>query len=296
MLSERELQGVYVPVITPFDPNGELDLSSYDRHLSGLLNHDIQGIVLNGTTGESPTVHWDEVARLMQTTETSMKRLGRRIPIIIGTGTNDTASTIRRTDHAGMLGADAVLVVTPYYNRPSQEGIIAHYRAAAEVGVPVIAYEIPSRTGVRVHADTMRAILDIDGVIGLKDSSGGIELTAELTANNDCKPILCGEDPYFHAMMCQGASGGMLASANVHTEEFTEVYRLAAEGRLHEARAAFDRLLPIIRLLFQESNPAPLKWLLARQGILTSDALRLPMTPISDMLRTQIEQLLQNSI
>ncbi|GFN31136.1 4-hydroxy-tetrahydrodipicolinate synthase [Paenibacillus xylaniclasticus] len=292
MLKESDLKGIYVPVITPFHPDGELDLSSYERHLNGLLSHDIQGIVLNGTTGESPTVSWDEVIRLMRTTETARQCNGRHIPVIIGTGTNDTISSIKRTEQAGLLGADAALVVVPYYNRPSQEGIIAHYRAVAQVGIPVIAYEIPSRTGVRVQADTMRAILDIDGVIGLKDSSGGIELVAELSAYSDCKPILCGEDALFHAMMCQGASGGMLASANVRTGDFVQVYRFASEGRMNEAGDAFRRLLPLISLLFQESNPAPLKWLLAQQGVLSSDTLRLPMTSISSMLQTRMKMLI----
>jgi len=296
MLSERELNGLYVPVVTPFHPDGELDLSSCDRHLGGLLSHDIQGIVLNGTTGESPTVAWDEVVLLMKAAEASMQRHGRRMPVVIGTGTNDTAASVRRTEQAGAIGADAALVVVPYYSRPSQEGIVAHYRAVAQVGLPIIVYEIPSRTGVRVHPDTMRTLLHLDGVIGLKDSSGDTRLLSELTASPDCKPILCGEDQYFHAMLAQGASGGMLAAANVRTDEFVQVYRLASEGRLYEALTAFNRLLPLIRLLFQESNPAPLKWLLARQGILSSDTLRLPMLPISGALRAGMELLTDNGM
>ncbi|EFM10274.1 dihydrodipicolinate synthase [Paenibacillus curdlanolyticus YK9] len=292
MLKEHELRGIYVPVVTPFMPGGELDITSYHQHLGGLLRHDIQGLVLNGTTGESPTVAWEEVSRLMQATLLCMNQHQRKIPVVIGTGTNDTASSVRRTAQAGELGADAVLVVVPYYSRPSLEGIIAHYRAVAQVGVPVIVYEIPARTGVRIDAHTMRTLLDIDGVIGLKDCSGGIELVSDLTTNKDCKPIMCGEDQYFHAMLCEGASGGMLASANVDTDAFVQVYRLAAEGQLHQAQAAFDRLLPLIHSLFKESNPAPLKWLLAQRGILSSDTLRLPMMPISGTLQSEMSALL----
>ncbi|MWC29943.1 4-hydroxy-tetrahydrodipicolinate synthase [Paenibacillus sp. MMS18-CY102] len=292
MLKEQELRGIYVPIVTPFLPSGELDLASYHRHLGGLLHHDIQGLVLNGTTGESPTVAWEEVSHLMQATSLRMQQHQKHIPVVIGTGTNNTASSVKRAAQAGELGADAVLVVVPYYSRPSMEGIIAHYRAVAQTGVPVIAYEIPSRTGVRLDVHTMRTILDIDGVIGLKDSSGGIDLVSALTASKDCKPIMCGEDQYFHAMLCEGASGGMLASANASTDAFVQVYRLAAEGRIHEAQAAFGQLLPLIHLLFQESNPAPLKWLLAQKGIISSDTLRLPMMPISSTLQSEMAALL----
>lgn len=290
MLNECRLQGIYIPIITPFLLSGELDTESFSSHLNHLLTHDIQGIVINGTTGESPTVAWKEVGQLVHAANASMRHA--RIPIIIGAGTNDTAASIRRAEQAGEWGADAVLIVTPYYSRPSQEGIVAHFRKISEVGVPVIAYEIPSRTGVRLDVCSMRRILDIKGVIGLKDSSGGVELVTALTASTDCKPILCGEDLFFHAMLSLGASGGMLASANVNTDAFTRVYRLASEGQLDEARIAFDQLLPLIQLLFKESNPAPLKWLLAQQGVIASDTLRLPMTPISDALQRKMQPLL----
>ncbi|XID91982.1 dihydrodipicolinate synthase family protein [Paenibacillaceae bacterium WGS1546] len=168
-------------------------------------------MVVNGTTGESPTVAWEEVAALVQ--ETRDARKGTAIPIVV-TGTNATASTVARTEDAGRLGADAVLVVVPYYSRPSEEGIVAHYREVARVGVPIIVYEVPYRTGVRLSADTMRKIMDLDGIIGLKDSSGSLELVQELN-RYESKPILCGEDILFHAMLSQGASGGILASANV---------------------------------------------------------------------------------
>ncbi|PWV97948.1 4-hydroxy-tetrahydrodipicolinate synthase [Paenibacillus cellulosilyticus] len=302
MLSAHQLKGIFIPIITPFLPSGELDLASFERMVSQLLTHDIHGIVLNGTTGESPTVAWEEVRTLMESMGANMRRgfgqesvrgtSQRSVPIIIGVGTNDTRASVRRAEMAGNMGADAVLVVTPYYSRPSQEGIVAHYERIAQVGVPVIAYEIPARTGVRVDVDTMRRILDIDGVIGLKDSSGGTDLVSALTASGNNKPILCGEDRLFHAMLGQGASGGMLASAHVETDAFLDVYRLAAEGRYSESLSAFNCLLPLIELLFRESNPAPLKWLLAQQGVLASDTLRLPMMPITAGLQTDLGQLL----
>ncbi|MBP1995367.1 4-hydroxy-tetrahydrodipicolinate synthase [Paenibacillus eucommiae] len=291
MLNEEDLKGIFVPVVTPFLPNGGLDLASYQNYLGKLLEHNIQGLVINGTTGESPTVSWEEVASLVKATKKSMP--GSSIPVIIGTGTNDTASTVKRTEMAGRLGADAVLVVVPYYSRPSQEGIIEHFRRAAQVGVPVIAYEIPSRTGVRLTADTTRRIMELDGVIGLKDSSGSIGLISELT-RFDCKPVLCGEDILFHAMLAAGASGGILAAANVETDAFINVFRLADKDRFVDAKKAFDQLLPLIQLLFQESNPAPLKWLLARKNWIAHDTVRLPMAPITYELKLSLERWLNS--
>ncbi|MBH5317104.1 4-hydroxy-tetrahydrodipicolinate synthase [Paenibacillus sp. GSMTC-2017] len=293
MLNEQDLKGIYVPVVTPFLPSTELDIESYRNYLGKLLEQDIQGLVINGTTGESPTVSWDEVVELVQTTKASMLAKHSRMPIVIGTGTNDTVSTVKRTEWAGQLGADAVMVIVPYYNRPSQEGIIEHFRKVAEVGVPVIAYEVPARTGVRLTADTTLRIMELDGVIGLKDSSGGTALVSELTSRGS-KPVLCGDDIYFHTMLSQGAAGGILASANINTQDFINVFRLASQGDFKAAKKAFDPLAPLIAKLFQEPNPAPLKWLLAQQGVISSGTLRLPMVPITKSLQLELEQTMQN--
>lgn len=286
MMQAEALNGIYVPVVTPFRADGELDLESFGNYLRELLARDVQGIVINGTTGESPTTSWEEVVLLVQ----EARRIGGAgVPIVVGTGTNDTRSTVRRTELAGAIGADAALVVVPYYSRPAQEGICEHFRQAAGTGVPVIAYEVPARTSVRLEPWTAREILALDGVIGMKDSSGGTALVRELSRSG--KPILCGEDATFLEMLRADAAGGMLASANVRTNAFADVYRLQAEGRDAEAEEAFGRLLPLIRLLFREPNPAPLKWLLARRSLIASDALRLPLVPISVGLREELESL-----
>lgn len=286
MLKEQDLQGIYVPVVTPFLANGELDLASFELYVGKLLGDRVNGIVVNGTTGEAPTVTVEELTSLV----TSAVALGKtkNSPVIVGTGTNDTTSTVRRTALAGELGADAALVVVPYYSKPSQEGIIEHYRQAASTSVPVVAYEIPSRTGVRLTPDTVRAILELDGVIGMKDSSGGVELMLELSRSGSHKPVLCGEDAYFHTMLCCGAAGGILASANIRTSSFVQVYEQIRQGQLEASRQSFLTLLPLIRLLFEEPNPAPLKWLLAEQGIIASDTVRLPLTPISERLQQHL--------
>lgn len=298
MLREENVRGIFVPVVTPFSPDESLDETSYERYLEGLLAHDIQGLVINGTTGEAPTVSWGEVRELVRRTKDVMARKGRSIPVVVGTGTNDTRSTVNRTELAGALGADAALVVVPYYSRPrpSQTGILEHFRRAAQTGLPVIAYEVPYRTGVRLSVDTAAAILALDGVVGMKDSSGGTELVSTLKQLGIRKPILCGEDKYFLSMLNEGAIGGILASANISTKTFVETYRQFRDGNTAQAASTFDSLAPLIDLLFQDSNPAPLKWLLSHQGILASDTLRLPLLPISGELRKHLAKEMKSSV
>jgi len=287
-LREENIWGIFVPVVTPFSTDESLDVTSYDRYITNLLAHDIQGLIINGTTGEAPTVSWEEVRELIQRTKVVMARKGKSIPLVVGTGTNDTSSTVNRTELAREIGADAALVVVPYYSRPSQEGIFEHFRRAAQTGLPVISYEVPSRTGVHLSANTAAAILALDGVVGMKDSSGGTELFTALKRLGVSKPILCGEDANFLAMLSQGAAGGILASANLRTELFLETYRQFRDGKTIQAANSFKSLAPLIDLLFRDSNPAPLKWLLSHQGTLASDALRPPLMPISRELGQQL--------
>ena len=294
MLTEQQIQGIYVPVITPFTKDNQLDIPSFRNYITHMANSGIHGLVINGTTGESPTVSWDEVEQLVQVTKETLQSINKSIPIVAGTGTNDTASTVKRTQMAGELGADAVLVVTPYYNRPTEEGIYEHFRVTAEVGVPIIVYEIPARTGVRVSVDTMKRIMNLDGVIGLKDSTNGVELMSELVRSGS-KPILCGDDGFFYDMLSEGAAGGMLASANINTEQFIEVYDRYKNGNKEGSRELFTRVAPFIDHLFAEPAPAMIKWLLVNQGIITSDQLRLPLMPASEQLKAKMDQYMVSS-
>ncbi|WP_336779911.1 4-hydroxy-tetrahydrodipicolinate synthase [Paenibacillus illinoisensis] len=294
MLTEQQIQGIYVPVITPFTKDNQLDIPSFRNYITHMANSGIHGLVINGTTGESPTVSWDEVEQLVHVTKETLQSINKTIPIVVGTGTNDTASTVKRTQMAGELGADAVLVVTPYYNRPTEEGIYEHFRVTAEVGVPVIVYEIPARTGVRVSVDTMKRIMNLDGVIGLKDSTNGVELMSELVRSGS-KPILCGDDAFFYDMLSEGAAGGMLASANINTEQFIEVYDRFKNGDKEGSRELFTRVAPFIDHLFAEPAPAMIKWLLVNQGIITSDQLRLPLMPASEQLKAKMDQYMVSS-
>ncbi|MZQ81800.1 4-hydroxy-tetrahydrodipicolinate synthase [Paenibacillus sp. 5J-6] len=287
MLKEKDLHGVYVPIITPFDEEGELDAASLYNHAYNLFQDGIDGLVVNGTTGESPTITGDELGVMFATAQAARDAAHVQVPLVVGTGTNDTRSTVRRTEEAGKLGADAALVVVPYYNKPSQQGIIEHFRRVASVGVPVILYEVPHRTGVKLELDTIRAILELEGVIGMKDSTPNTQVVSEL-AGMGSKPILCGEDSLLYNALQSGAKGVMSASANVETERFVAFYRYFLAGQQEKSKELYEELLPLIRLLFQEPNPAPLKWLLAQQEVIESGTLRLPLLPVTEGLRAKL--------
>jgi 4-hydroxy-tetrahydrodipicolinate synthase len=287
MLTEQQLMGIYVPIVTPFLPSGGIDLPSLQHYLKRLPLSDLNGIVVNGTTAESPVISSSELQIICEAVRNEVKAFV--LPIVIGTGTNDTIGTMKRTEQAGLLGAEAALVVVPYYSRPSQQGIIEHYRHIAQVGLPIIVYDVPIRTGVKLTVDTLRTIMELEGVIGVKDSTGSIQMVSELS-RYDSKPVLCGEDELFYAALCCGAKGGMLASANVETASFVQLYDRFIAGDVTSAKQIFDQLLPLIRLLFAESNPAPLKWLLAQRGEIATDQLRLPMLGISETLQHQLRR------
>lgn len=291
MLREKDLHGIYVPIITPFDEDYEVDAASFYNQAYNLFQDEVDGLVVNGTTGESPTITSEELGILFATAQAAREAAHVHVPLVVGTGTNDTLSTVRKTEAAGKLGADAALVVVPYYNKPSQQGIIEHFRRTASVGVPIILYEVPHRTGVTLELDTVRTILDIDGVIGMKDSTPNTRLVSELTALGS-KPVLCGEDSLLFTALNSGAKGVMSASANVETERFVSFYRHFLAGQLEQSKKLFDELLPLIRLLFEEPNPAPLKWLLEQQEVIDSGTLRLPLLPVSVGLQEKLAKYL----
>jgi 4-hydroxy-tetrahydrodipicolinate synthase len=276
-LAADDLRGVIVPLITPFTDDGELDERSFVELVAWLLDEGVHGFVLNGTTGESPTVRWPEVERLLGRLTAVVRG---RVPVLVGTGTYDTAESVERTERALALGAHAAFAVVPYYSRPAPTGVIEHYRRIAAVGLPVVAYNIPYRTGLALDLPTLRAILAIPGIVGLKESTGGLANTAAL--GTGAPAILCGEDALFLPALTVGARGGILAAANLLPRAFVDVYRAWQAGHAQAARALFAALRPVIEGLFAEPNPAPLKQALARGGRIASARLRLPMVPIGE--------------
>jgi 4-hydroxy-tetrahydrodipicolinate synthase len=287
-LGASDLRGVLVPLVTPFSEEGALDEASFLSLAEELLAAGVHGLVLAGTTGESPTLRWPEVERLLTAL---IGQVRGRVPILVGTGTNDTAESVERTARARQLGADGAFAVSPYYNRPSVAGLLAHYRAIAAVGLPTVAYHIPYRTGLVMARSTLEAVLAIPGVIGLKESSGGLENIAPL-ARQGGPALLCGEDALFLRALEAGAHGGIVAAANLVPHAFVEVYQAFVSGSPGHASAGFARILPLVELLFAQSSPAPLKWALHHQGRIRSARQRLPMAPIGSDLARRIQAIL----
>jgi 4-hydroxy-tetrahydrodipicolinate synthase len=277
-----DLRGVIVPLVTPFTDDGAVDQRSFVALVEWLLSERVHGFVLNGTTGESPTVHWGEVEALLRRLTATVRG---QVPVLVGTGTYDTAESVERTTRARALGADGAFAVVPYYSRPAPAGVIEHYRRIAAAGLPVVAYNIPYRTGLTLGVPTLRAILELPGVVGIKESSGGVGNVAALAERG---AVLCGEDHLFLPALAVGAAGGILASANVAPAAFVEIHELFTTNRLAEARARVGAVSRLVDRLFAEPNPAPVKWALSHRGRIASGTLRLPMVPISAALAGEL--------
>jgi len=294
-MEAKDFSGCHVPLVTPFKEDYSVD----ERGLRRLINHYIEeekidGLVPCGTTGESPTLTNIEHDRVI---EIVVEETNGRVPVIAGTGSNSTQEAIVRTQHAEAVGADASLQVAPYYNRPTQGGLIAHFEAvAAGTNLPLILYNIPSRTGRNIDPGTVIELANIDNIVGIKDAANDLGQTMEILQNTafDSKPffVLSGEDAMTYPMMCLGAHGTISAVANVIGREFTEMCRGILAGDYAGARKIHYRMLPLVKALFIESNPVPVKAALEMMG-LPARPPRLPLVPMSRANRAVVEETLR---
>ena len=271
--------GSMVAVVTPMTEAGEIDLQAWEGLLQWHAQQGTDAIVVVGTTGESPTVTLAEAGELVRR---AVMVLGDRVPVIAGTGTNSTAGTIERTRALAAAGAQAALVVTPYYNKPTQEGLYQHFRAVADASpIPLILYNVPSRTGVDLLPDTVARLALHPRILGVKESTGSLARVEELVARcgKDLE-IYSGEDPIAVQSIAAGARGLISVTANVAPALVHEMCIHALAGRLEQAEAIDDRLQGLHRALFTESNPIPVKWAVAELGHIPG-GLRLPLTPLS---------------
>ena len=266
-------------MVTPMTAAGEIDLQAWEGLLQWHAQQGTDAIVVVGTTGESPTVTLAEAGELVRR---AVMVLGDQVPVIAGTGTNSTASTIERTRALAAAGAQAALVVTPYYNKPTQEGLYQHFRAVADASpIPLILYNVPSRTGVDLLPDTVVRLAAHPRILGIKESTGSLARVEELVARcgKDLE-IYSGEDPIAVQSIAAGARGLISVTANVAPALMHDLCEHALAGRLEEAEAIDDRLQGLHRALFTESNPIPVKWAVAELGHIPG-GLRLPLTPLS---------------
>lgn len=282
-----ELSGVWVPLVTPFR-GGAVDFESMERLAEDLTSRGISGLVVGATTGEALALSEAEVLQSLR----AVKRAVRgRVPVFAGVGGRSTAEAVASAKALEVAGAEGLLAVTPHYVRPDQRGILAHFEAiAAATRLPIVLYNIPSRTAARMENATIRQLAKIDHVVGLKDCAGDLAQSMELLL--DPPPgfsILTGEDACFFTALTLGARGGILASAHWATEAFVETWRAVARDDLRAARALWARLLPAVRLLFEEPNPSPIKHVLHRTGKIASGELRLPLLEPTDRLKERLD-------
>lgn len=271
--------GSIVAVVTPMAESGDIDYAAWDRLLDWHVENGTDAIVVVGTTGESPTVTLDEAAELVRR---AAARLGGRIPVIAGSGTKSTVTTIERTRRLGEAGADAVLVVTPYYNKPTQEGLYLHYLAVAEASaVPVILYNVPARTGVDLLPETVERLAVHPRIVALKEATGSLQRLAELQERcGDEMVFLSGDDPIAAEAMLAGARGVISVTANVAPRAMHELTVAALAGEATRARELDARLQVLHRAMFVESNPIPAKWAVQQLGLIPG-GIRLPLTPLA---------------
>lgn len=294
-MNTQSWAGCHVPIITPFKDDYSVD----EAGLRKLVNYYIEDvkcddIVPCGTTGESPTLDHEEHARVI---EIVVDEVRGRVPIMAGTGSNSTKEAIEMTKHAADLGVSGSLQVCPYYNRPTQDGLLRHFEAIAEAtSLPLFIYNIPSRTGRLIEAKTMIALSQIDSIIGMKDACGDFMVTMDImreTRQGKKKfYVLCGEDALTFPMLALGGDGGILAVSHVIGKEYREMIHLYLAGKIEEAREIHYRTLPMVKTLFIETNPVPVKEALAMMG-LPSGKLRLPLTPLRPENRETLRRILQ---
>lgn len=292
MLERRNLMfhGSIVALVTPFR-NGAIDEAALQDLVEWHLGEGTHGLVPVGTTGESPTVSHPEHERVI---ELCIEAVGRRAPVIAGTGSNSTEEAISLTRHAKRAGADAALVVTPYYNRPTQEGLYAHYRAIHDaVDLPIIVYNVPSRCGVDILPETLGRLAKLPNIVGVKDATA--DILRPLLTHAECGREFCqltGEDGNVVAFLAHGGQGCISVTANVAPGLCARMHEAWRAGRPDEALAIHRRLLPLHRALFCETNPAPTKYALERLGRCSGE-IRLPLVEIGERSKATVDAALK---
>lgn len=287
------ITGSLVALVTPMHSDGSIHWEHLDKLVDFHLDNGTHGIVAVGTTGESATLDPEEHMRVVGHI---IKRVNGRIPVIAGTGGNSTREAIELTEEAHKLGADACLLVVPYYNKPTQEGLYQHFKTIAEaVPVDQILYNVPGRTACDMLNETVERLADIPNIIGIKDATGNIPRGAELVeAVKGRLVVYSGDDATAAGLMLAGAKGNVSVTANVAPKGMAELCEAAIAGNEEETERLNELLMPLNRKLFLEANPIPVKWALYHMGLI-GEGIRLPLTPLSDRFHGEVEDALKAS-
>lgn len=282
------LSGMFTAVVTPFQADGSLDLPALARHVEWQIENGISGLVPCGSTGEAATLSHEEHVRVVRHV---VEVAAKRVPVIAGTGSNSTREAIELTAAARSAGADGALLISPYYNKPTQEGIFEHYRTVAlETGLPLVIYNIPGRTMSRIDSETTARLSRVPGIVGLKESGGDLEASAAtILASAPDFSVVSGDDALTLPMLAIGGRGVISTVSNLAPRAMGDLVRAFQNGDLAGARRLHYALLPVIRAIFVETNPIPVKTALAILGRIPNAILRLPLTEMAKKNRDRLE-------
>ena len=285
------IRGAITAIVTPFK-GGKIDEAGLRELIEFQIANGAHGIVPCGTTGESPTLSHAEHERVV---EIAVEQTAKRIPVIAGTGSNSTVEAVSLTGHAKKAGADAALMISPYYNKPTQEGLYRHFEKVAKaVDIPIILYNIPGRTAVNIDPDTIARLSKIDNIVGVKEAAGSMKQITDIIALcADDFIVLSGEDYLTFPLMCVGGRGVISVASNVAPREMADLCNLFFNGRLEESRRLYYKLLPLLHGLFIETNPAPVKTALAMMKKIESEEVRLPLVTMGEKNKERLRKILE---
>ncbi|ADI88958.1 4-hydroxy-tetrahydrodipicolinate synthase [Acinetobacter sp. IRS14] len=289
----QTIQGSIVAIVTPMLKDGGVDWKGLEKLVEWHIEQGTNSIVAVGTTGEASTLSMEEHTQVIKEI---IRVANKRIPIIAGTGANSTREAIELTKAAKDLGADAALLVTPYYNKPTQEGLFQHYKAIAEaVELPLILYNVPGRTGVDLANDTAVRLAEIPNIVGIKDATGDVPRgKALIEALNGKMAVYSGDDETAWELMLLGADGNISVTANVAPKAMSEVCAVAIAKDEQQAKTINNKIANLHNILFCESNPIPVKWALHEMGLIDT-GIRLPLTPLAEQYREPLRNALKDA-
>jgi 4-hydroxy-tetrahydrodipicolinate synthase len=279
--------GAMVAIVTPFK-KGVVDEEGLRKLIEFQIENGTKAIIPCGTTGESATLSHKEHERVVQITVEQVKR---RVPVIAGTGSNNTAEAVQLTAHAKKVGADGVLMISPYYNKPTQEGLYQHFKKVAEeVAIPIVLYNIPGRTAVNMEPFTIARLAEIDNIVGVKEASGSMkQITDIIQLCGDKLTVVSGEDFLTYPLMCVGGKGVISVVSNVAPRDMAELCSRCLDGDWEGGRRLYYKLLPLCHAMFYETNPAPVKVALEMMGKISAEV-RLPLAPMSAANRDKLRK------
>jgi 4-hydroxy-tetrahydrodipicolinate synthase len=285
------LRGCYVAIVTPFTEQGGLNEEALRSNIEFLIERGVAGVVPCGTTGESATLSWEEHNRVV---DIAIEQARGRVQVIAGAGSNNTAESLAAARHAREIGADAILSITPYYNRPTQEGLFQHFAAiAAQVDIPMVVYNVPSRTSVNLLPETVERLCAFKNIVAVKEASGSIVQVSEIHRRcGDRLAILSGDDPLTLPILACGGKGVISVVANIAPEKMIALIAAFSARDPASALAQHEELLPLSQAMFIETNPIPVKTAMNLLGM-KAGPLRLPLTAMSERNKLELTSVLQ---